>query len=94
MATRIASAASGSPCTTQVWRGGALMWRIQAMSSLRSACAEKPASWLTSARTGTHSPKILISRSPASSRAPLLPPTWKPASTMALRASGARDFRC
>ena len=86
--------ASGSPCTTKVWRGAAWKAPSQRRMPSRSAWPEKPSMWLTSARTGTYSPWILTSGAPAISRAPRVPATWKPGNTMWLRASGAIASRC
>ena len=93
MRERSASAASGSPCTTKVCRGGASKPRSHAISSPASAWPENTSRWLTCARTGTYSPWILTSVAPATSFAPRLPPTWKPGNTMWWRGSGAIAFR-
>jgi hypothetical protein len=93
MRRRSASAASASPWTTKVWRGARAKPRSHCISPCASAWPEKTSRWLTCARTGTCSPWILTLGSPPTSRAPRLPPTWKPGKTMWWRGSGAIALR-
>ena len=66
MRRRSASLASGSPCTTKVWRGGWRRPRSQAISSSRIGMAREAFELAApSARTGTYSPWILTSRGAA-----------------------------
>jgi hypothetical protein len=87
-----ASAASGSPCTTKVCAGGGACGPARPSARRGRRGPRSPPAALTVARTGTISPWILTSGSPFTSRAPRLPPTWKPANTTWCRV-GQQAFR-
>ena len=67
MRSRSACDAAASPCTTNTVVGGRLAVRIHPISSLASACTEKPVRSQISAFTRTYWPWIFTLLVPSSS---------------------------